>query len=517
MATPDSVLTNQSIFFVNDDKVPSLTTGEYEFFKKDILDKTQHLHLLKMPIFNSMFYEANNADYFVNVSTDQTSRAKIIFKDTQTNKHPNFTTSKIHPELFLGMYKKKVTDENFIEIANRNFCYKNKDIKKTRLIVDISKNRMYFSDGVDLHIDLELKHFEPNLESLWSASNKKIKILNHMGDKIDFPGIHLLIRRLKNGSFDINIFWYTTTHDLMVNDKPTINWSKNSIRTTGTSGNIEYSYFKGIDDVTNDPYKTGITAINYQKYNMERLVPAVTTNLVLPPSGGDHHPNDNWSGECEYRKLENTACDFAQICASINLTKILYKIQYPEPSRYDKKQDQNILEVRSQLGMKAFADKELEERLSAAEEHNRLDKITAEELDTAEKNISTLQNTIKGIDQNRVSIIDLTNRITVIENKKILQDIKPPKPEDTVEYKINKLNESIDKLNKKLDSIVNDISQNRKEITENNPLIIQHGEDIFQIKNDIDMLFKNKQDKSQSRINTRSLEDKIDLLLDKLN
>ena len=30
------------------------------------------------------------------------------------------------------------------------------------------------------------------------------------------------------------------------------------------------------------------------------------------------------------------------------------------------------------------------------------------------------------------------------------------------------------------------------------------------------MLFKNKQDKSQSRINTRSLEDKIDLLLDKL-
>ena len=30
----------------------------------------------------------------------------------------------------------------------------------------------------------------------------------------------------------------------MVNDKPTVNWSKNSIRTTGTSGNIEYSYFK---------------------------------------------------------------------------------------------------------------------------------------------------------------------------------------------------------------------------------------------------------------------------------
>ena len=167
----------------------------------------------------------------------------------------------------------------------------------------------------------------------------------------------------------------------MVNDKPTVNWAKNNIRNTGTSGNIEPTYFKGIDNVSTDPYKTGITGINYNIYKIEKLMPAASTNIVVPPSGGDHHPNDNWSGECEYRKLENTSCDHAQICSSIDLTKILYKMPYPEPSRYDKKQDQNILEVRKELGMKNFADKELNERLTAAEEHNKLDKITAEELE----------------------------------------------------------------------------------------------------------------------------------------
>ncbi len=367
MATPDPILTDQSIYFVNDDKVPSLKTGEYEFFKKDILDKTQHLHLLKMPIFNSMYYESSNPEYFINVSQNNTSRAKILFRDTHIDKHPDFLTSKFHKELFLGMYKKKVTDENYIEIANRNFCYKNKDIKKTRLIVDVSKNRMYFSDGVDLHINLKLVYHEPNLESFWSADNKQTKLLDHMGVEKSYPGIHLLIRRMKNGAFNISLFWYTPTHTPIVQDKPIIKWAENSIRTTGTNGNVEPAYFKGIDDVSTDPYKESIPGINYIKYKLEQLTPAASTNVILPPSGGDHHPNSNWSGECEYRKLENTACDHAQICSTINLTKILYQMPYPEPSRYDKKQDQNILEVRKELGMKDFADKELKERLTALE------------------------------------------------------------------------------------------------------------------------------------------------------
>ena len=418
-----------------------------------------------------------------------------------------------HGKKILHIIIKKVTDENYIEIANRNFCYKNKDIKKTRLIVDVSKNRMYFSDGVDLHINLKLVYHEPNLESFWSADNKQTKLLDHMGVEKSYPGIHLLIRRMKNGTFNISLFWYTPTHTPIVQDKPIIKWAENSIRTTGTNGNVEPAYFKGIDDVSTDPYKESIPGINYIKYKLEQLTPAASTNVILPPSGGDHHPNSNWSGECEYRKLENTACDHAQICSTINLTKILYQMPYPEPSRYDKKQDQNILEVRKELGMKDFADKELKERLTAAEEHNKLDKITAEELDTAEKNISTIQEKIRDIDSNAVKIRDLLNRVTNIENLKILQDIKPPKPEDTAEYKINKINETIDNINNKLDIIIKDISQNRTEIKENNPLIIQHGEDIFQIKNDVDMLFKNKQDK----VNSRSLEDKLDILLDKLN
>tara|TARA_B110000008_G_C16963130_1_gene560972 strand:+ start:673 stop:2247 length:1575 start_codon:yes stop_codon:yes gene_type:complete len=524
MATPDSIPTDQSIFYVNNDKVPSLKTGEYEFFKKDLSNNSNHLHLLKMPIFNSMLHLENSTTEFENNSNHPTSRAKILFKDTHSNKHPNFQTSKFHQELFLGMYKKKVTDIDLIKLANKNFDYNNPNIKKTRLIVDVSKNLIFFSDGIDLHINLKLVYNTPNNESFWEAENKKKDILNHMGEKVKYPSLYLLIKKLKNGNFKMYILWYTPLHDLLDSNKTNITWDENSIRITGTNGNIEPSYFKGFNDLTDDPYKTALKGIDYTKYTIESLIPNTSTGIILPPIGLHHHPNKNWPVECEYRALQNTIVDHTQICSFIDLTNILFIMPTPLPSRYDKKQDQNILDIKKDLGLKDFSLDVVDDRLKKVEDDNKLDKITASELNNVKKNISSIEVTLKDITTNKVDIKELFNRLAEIEKVTILKDIKPPKPEDTIEYKLNKINQ-------KLSLILSDISKNKLDISQNYRFTQQYEPQIInlvngfydpttgifpsieQLKKDIDFLIQTKQDK----VNSRSLEDKLDILLDKLN
>jgi hypothetical protein len=510
MTTLKPVLTTQSIFWVNDDKVPLLKTGEFEFYKKDILDKTYHLQLLKMPIFNSMFHKANKVDVFKNVSSNNNTRAKILYKNTHIDKHPLFPRSIFNKDLFLGMYKRETIDKILIELANSNFCFNNENIKKTRLIVDNSKNKMYFSDGIDLHIHLKLIWTDPNNESLWISENNNSTILDHMGTEIPAPCINLLIQKNEKGIFNIYIIWYTPTHNITSTDKPKIKWENNSIRTTGTSGNIEPSYFKGIDDVSIDPFATNIS-INYNNYNLEALIPSTKTLLVLPETGGDHHPNNDWAGECEYRKLQNIYCDHAQICSSLHLNSILYKMPYPEPSRYDKKQNENILDIRTKLGMKKWAEEQLEKRVKIIEKHNEKDIIIEEDIDKAEYNISLIQEKLREIDINARKILDLQNRLLNVEKETILKDIEPPIPEDTIEYKVNKL-----KI--KLDTLIKDVSKNTIKLKDNNKLIKIHENDILFIKDEITTLSNTKVDKEVNRtIIPRSLEEKIDLLLNKLN
>jgi hypothetical protein len=510
MATLNPILTDQTIFWVNDDKVPLLKTGEYEFYKKDILDKTYHLQLLKMPIFNSMFHKANDKEIFQNISNDNKTRAKILYRNTHIDKHPLFPRSIFNKDLFLGMYKRKTTDKILIELANSNFCYNNENIKKTRLIVDNSKNKIFFSDGMDLHVHLKLIWTDPNNESFWVSENNKSKILDHMGTEKLFPCINLLIKKNDSGSFNIYVIWYTPTHEISSTDKPVIKWDNNSIKTTGTNGNIEPSYFKGVDDVASDAYTTNIS-IDYNNYQLEALVPSLKTLLILPETGGDHHPNFSWAGECEYRKLQNIYCDHAQICSSLHLNSILYKMPYPEPSRYDKKQNENILDIRTKLGMKKWTEEQLEKRVKIIEKQNEKDIIIEEDIDKAVYNISIIQEKLREININAMNILNLQNRLLNVEKETILKDIKPPKPEDTIEYKVNKL-----KI--KLDTLIKDVSKNTIKLKDNNKLIKTHENDILFIKDEITKLSNTKQERrSDIEIIPRSLEEKIDLLLNKLN
>ena len=105
----------------------------------------------------------------------------------------------------------------------------------------------------------------------------------------------------------------------------------------------------------------------------------------------------------------------------------------------------------------------------------------------------------------------MQNRLLNVEKETILKDIEPPIPEDTIEYKVNKL-----KI--KLDTLIKDVSKNTIKLKDNNKLIKIHENDILFIKDEITTLSNTKVDKEINRtIIPRSLEEKIDLLLNKLN